>query len=306
MSAFPSSPAQPTAGGLPLVVAAGLLWGTGGIAGAALRHSSGISAAAVGCWRLAVAAALLLAGHAVAGKTASLRLERRDLLLVASVGALLATFQACYFAAVGSLGVSVATLVTLGLAPLLVTIAASVGGQPLPGARTGLALIVALTGLALVVGSTGSRAGSGGLSGTFGGLVFAATSGTGFAAMTLLTPRLARRVPPTTTTALGFAIGAALLLPIALLTGPLMPGLTPTDVALVGYLGLAPTAIAYSVYVAGLALVKPATAALTALLEPVTAAALGAALLGERLGPTGVLGALLVVAGIGLSTFRDR
>jgi DME family drug/metabolite transporter len=75
--------------------------------------------------------------------------------------------------------------------------------------------------------------------------------------------------------------------------------------------GLISTAMAYTLYFRGLADVGPGTAAVLALLEPLTGAILAAAILGERLSPTGLLGAaLLTVALVHTSVqpvrFSDR
>ena len=59
-----------------------------------------------------------------------------------------------------------------------------------------------------------------------------------------------------------------------------------------------PTAAAYVLYFVGLRTVASGTAALVALLEPITAALLGAVLLGEHLGVTGIAGAALIVVAV--------
>jgi DME family drug/metabolite transporter len=56
-----------------------------------------------------------------------------------------------------------------------------------------------------------------------------------------------------------------------------------------------PTALAHVLFLAGLAVVRATTASMVALVEPVTAAALGVGLFGERLsGRAGLGGALLL------------
>ena len=64
------------------------------------------------------------------------------------------------------------------------------------------------------------------------------------------------------------------------------------------YLGVVPTATAYALYFRGLRSVGASVAALVALLEPLTAAVLGAVVLDERLGVAGVAGAVLVAAAV--------
>jgi DME family drug/metabolite transporter len=66
------------------------------------------------------------------------------------------------------------------------------------------------------------------------------------------------------------------------------------------YLGVVPTAAAYVVFGAGLRRMTATTAGVATLLEPLTAAALGVLLFGERLGTVGWVGAALLLAALGL------
>jgi drug/metabolite transporter, DME family len=119
--------ARPAARGLPLVLSAAALWGTSGLVAALLYDRSALTPAAVGLARLALGA-IVLAPTAVRLPRDALHGQRLSLL---AVGAGLAGFQLCYFAAVAAMGVSLATLVTLGVAPLLV----AVGSPALLGER---------------------------------------------------------------------------------------------------------------------------------------------------------------------------
>ena len=66
------------------------------------------------------------------------------------------------------------------------------------------------------------------------------------------------------------------------------------------YLGGVATAGAYAIYALGLRHVPASVAGIVTLTEPFTATLLGVLLFGERLGVTGVLGALLLCAALGL------
>src|SRR3954454_13588573 len=104
--------------GFLLVVLAALCWGTSGIAGDVVARRTGLDPLDIAWHRMAVGAAVLLAVHLVRNRrrdaptplTAGLRWR------LVAVGAGLATYQAAYFAAVATAGVSIATLVSLGLA----------------------------------------------------------------------------------------------------------------------------------------------------------------------------------------------
>ncbi|EST20998.1 DMT family transporter, partial [Streptomyces roseochromogenus] len=129
-------------------------------------------------------------------------------------------------------------------------------------------------------------------------------------AMTLLTRWWGRDggADPSDTTVGAFAVTALCLLPFALHAGMLPHTAHPARLLwLVLYIAAVPTALAYALYFAGAAVVRSATVSVIMLLEPVTAAMLAVALLGERLTATTVAGTLLLlgaVAGLAVSEAR--
>ncbi|MGH4024448.1 MAG: DMT family transporter [Pseudonocardiaceae bacterium] len=276
------------------VAAAGVLWGTGGPAGALLASSATASALSVACHRLLVGGALLLALLAATGRLRAVARDAAALRRLVLIGGLAALYQSCYFTAVALSSVSLATLVTLGSAPVLVLAADAMLTRRRPGAIVLTAAASAIGGLGLLIGSPGSgRA-------PLTGALLALGAAAGFAAITLLGRRQLAGLDPVSTTACGFTLGG-LMLAVAVTTGA--PGglgfeITMAALMLVIYLGLVPTALAYVLYFGGLRTVRPGPAALLALLEPLTAAVLGAVLLGDRLGLPGLAGALLIIVAV--------
>ena len=67
-------------------------------------------------------------------------------------------------------------------------------------------------------------------------------------------------------------------------------------VLLAAALAVVPTAVAYTCYFRGLRTTSAGAGSVLALLEPLTGTLLAAVLLGERLGPTGLLAAVLMGA----------
>ena len=100
-----------------------------------------------------------------------------------------------------------------------------------------------------------------------------------------------------------FSIGAVILLPLLALVpaGGLLSG---GGLALAVYLGAVPTALAYTLFARGLERIGAGETATLTLAEPVTAAALGFAVLGERPGAAALAGAALVLAGLVLLAVR--
>lgn len=289
--------------GPALVVLAAVCWGTGGLAGSVLGTVSGLSPIAVGAYRLLVAAVVLVAVHAVRGQLTDLVLAARDLgrhgpnaWRVLGVGAGLAVFQVCYFLAVREMGVSVATMLTLGLAPVLVTVGGAVALRERVDARVRLVLPVALVGLVLLVGgAAGVQPDGDGRA--WVGAMFAVVSASGYASVTLLGGSLSRRVAAEHVTTFGFVTAAVVALPVGLAVGMTAP-LSGTTLALVVYLGVVPTAAAYAMFFAGLRGTPSGTVAVITLLEPLTATLLAVILVDERLGLWQWLGAALLVAAL--------
>jgi drug/metabolite transporter, DME family len=277
---------------MPFLVVAGVLWGTGGLLGRLLAEQTGLSPLAVAGYRLAVGGALLLL------VTRRLPRGRAAWVRIGSLAGLAAVFQASYFTAVSLTSVSLATLVTIGSAPVIVLVVDRAGGWPMV-ATAGLAVL----GIVLLVGLPGAGLDTGQ---ALLGSVFAVVSGAGFAAMTVIAARPAPEVDAALTTGPAFLIGgSALLLPAA--AGPGIGfDLHPAALVLLAAFAVLPTALAYTLYFRGLARTTAAVGAVTALLEPLTAAVLSAVVLGERLGVAGTAGAVLVGAAVLLAGRQER
>ncbi|SDD07570.1 DMT family transporter [Glycomyces harbinensis] len=290
--------------GLAFLTVTGLAWGTTGAAADLIYRAGDLGPAAVSFWRHLGGLALLLAFTAVRprkrrdrpAKAASTRpLPRRAALLIC-VGVGMAVFQTAYFAAVEATGVAAATLLTLGSGPILT----AVGSRLLLGERLGrgglVAVAGALAGLAVLVG--GNAPGVVEPS----GVAFSLVSAAGYAAVTLLgrlTGRSGDGEDPFTLTMWSFGIGAAVLLVPAWLEGlaPQGDGALRT-VLILAYLAAFTTALAYPFYFAGTALVRATTASVMMLIEPVTAAFLAVAFLGEPFTVATGAGSLILLGSI--------
>ncbi|MHA6620082.1 EamA family transporter [Pseudonocardia sp. DLS-67] len=279
--------------GVSFLVLAGVLWGTGGLFGRMLGDAAGLSSFAVATYRLAVGGLLLLGYLLVTG--ARLPRSRAARARITAVGALAALFQVAYFTAVSLTSVTVATLVTIGSSPVLVLLV-----RPRSAERRGLVAVgLALSGLVLLVGvpTDGGPSAVALLAGA--GCALAAAAG--FTAMSLIGARPVPGLDAMTTTGAGFTFGGALLVPLAAATSGLSFVPTPAALGLVLAFGLVPTAVAYTCYFRGLRGAPAGVGVLMALLEPLTAALLAALLLGERLGPAGIAGGLLLCAALVLT-----
>jgi DME family drug/metabolite transporter len=287
-----SSPASRR--GFLLVVLAALCWGTAGVSGRIVAERTGLGPLDIAWHRMTIGAVVLLIGFVFTrrrrGGTPT-PLSRGTVVRLVLIGAGLAAYQLAYFAAVAKAGVSISTLVALGLAPLLIAVGAALLGHGRPDPATFTALVVALAGLVLLVGvSAGADAGTTVLLGA----LLAVGSALGYALVTLAGAGVPAGIPVALA---GFGGGALLLTPVVLVVG-LRSTTEPIALAVLLYLGLVPSALAYAMFFTGLRTVPGPVASIVTLLEPLTGTALATAFLGERLAPGALVGGLLVLAAV--------
>lgn len=281
-------------GGPAQVFVAAALWGTFGVSVRLLDGLAPTNALSIGFFRLAFSApALGLAGALALGRDAW-RVERRDLPLMALVGAMMALYQVCYVSAVQHAGVTIAVLVTLCTAPAIVAVLSGVFLKERLTPVVGGALVAALVGTALLVNPQGGAVEPGR---ALVGAAFALGSATAYAVVTLLGRAFAARYHPLQPLVVGFPLGALMLLAFALPSGLALSYPLPAWGILL-WLGLGPTALAYVLFFNGMKRTPATAASVIALAEPLTATTLAAVLFGERLGATGGIGAALLVAGV--------
>ncbi|AGM04906.1 DMT family transporter [Amycolatopsis keratiniphila] len=275
------------------LVLAGVLWGTGGLAGSLLASRAGLHPLSVAAYRLLIGGVIATGYLWLTGGLRGLPRTPQARRRLLAVGGLFALFQTSYFASVSLSSVSVATMTTIGSAPVLLAVATVVKTHRLPGAWTAVSLAGSLAGLALLQWTPGQEV-------NVAGVLFALLAAAGFAALTLVTATRVEGLDPLPTTAFGCLIGGAALTPAALWFGMAVP-LQADVLALVVYFGVVPTALAYAAYFRGLESAHPVLAALSALLEPLTAALLSMAVLGERLGAVGWCGAVVLIAALAVA-----
>ena len=224
--------------------------------------------------------------------------DRRLILLS---GACVAAYQATFFAAVDDTGVAVGTVVAIGSAPVFTgLLARTFAGEQLTGRWAGATALGCAGVCTLVLGS-----GSGGEV-SLSGVGLALFAGAGYAGYAVAGKTLMDQgATPEALMASVFSIGAVCLVPLLAFipTGELLTG---KGLALAFYLGALPTAAAYILFARGLERIGAGETATLTLAEPVTAAALGCAVLGERPGAAALAGAALVLAGLALLAVRTN
>src|SRR3954451_10037244 len=280
--------------GFLLVVLAAVCWGTSGVSGRIVAERAGLGPLDIAWHRMAIGATVLLLGTAIGRRrraTPTAALTRGTAVRLVLVGAGLGAYQLAFFAAVALAGVSISTLVALGLAPLLIAVGGTLLGHGRPERATIVALVVALVGLVLLVGVSAEA--DAGTTVVLGALL-AVGSALGYAMVTLAGAGIPAGIPVTLA---GFVGGALLLTPVALIAG-LHVTSDPVSLAVLLYLGAVPSALPYPFSFTGVRSVPGPVASTVTLLEPLTATVLAPAFLGERLAPLALAGGLLVLAAV--------
>lgn len=274
------------------LVLGGLLIGASPV----LVRISEVGGSATAFWRLTLALVplglLLGRGGKMAAATRQARPVRlRDHLALMLPGVLLAADLACWHYALHVTTIANATLLA-NMSPIFVSIGAWLLFR-MPITRVFLTgLVLAVAGVCVLKGDEAEGAGN--LFGDFmalGGAVF-------YAGYMLSLTHVRSRFPTLIIMIWASAAAALVSLPLALIFDPQLLPLT-----LAGWLIL--LALAWGGHAGGqaaiiyaLAWLPPAFSALTLLIQPVVAALLAAAFLGESLGALQIVGGLTVVAGI--------
>jgi DME family drug/metabolite transporter len=280
--------------GLLAVSGGALLWGTTGVGVRIVHDRSGLPAVSIGWYRVAIATvvvALALRGPGLRSATAAVR--RHPITLVLA-GAGFGAYQALYFVGVEFVGVSVSTLVSLGVAPVALTAGAALSRRRRPAGSSLAVLVCAIGGLALVCLRPGSGAHA---PHPVLGVLASVASGLGYAAITALSRRMSEEDPLVLTGVTSF-IATIVLLPFAIPAGVALPHDAIADGWLV-YIGMVPTVLAYWLFYQGLRSTASEVTGVLTLLEPLAAAVLAAIVLHETLTGTALVGGGLMLVAVG-------
>jgi DME family drug/metabolite transporter len=285
--------------GVLAISGSAVLWGTTGVVASGVHARAGLSVVSIAFYRTFTAAIVLAALCGPALARLAVRAGGRRLGVLALAGASLGVSQALYFVSVADAGVSLATLICIGTAPVAVTSASALARRSRPAAGSLVTLACAIAGLVLITMSTNSASGPHPVA----GVVAALGSGLAYATSTMLSGRLAAAESPLTLTGAISIVSSLTLLPAALVAGAGVP-VDDVSIAALLYLGVVTSALAYRLFFSGLRTSSPEVAALLTLLEPLAATLLAVGLLGERLAAAGWLGAALMLAAVGLLLAR--
>jgi len=231
------------------------------------------------------------------GRMAGLQAGSWRTVLVLAAAAV-AGYQVCFFTAVRATGVAIGTVVAIGSAPGWAGLLTLLTGGPRPGGRWALATVAAVAGCVVLV--TGGRAS--GVSPA--GVALALAAGLCYAVYAVAAGRMIT-AGSAESAVMGLIFGgAAVLLAPVLAVSDTSWLLSFRGLAIVGYLGVVTTVVAYLLYGRGLRTVPVPTATTLGLAEPAVAALLGLIVLHEKLSGAAIAGLALI--GLALASMAAR
>jgi len=251
-------------------------------------YAGGLGVVGVLALRFVVAAPLLVGLALVAGR--GLRVGWPTALRLLALGGIGYAIQATlFFNALARISAGLAALL-LYLYPALVTAGAvALGRSRLDRATVG-GLALSLAGIVAVLGLPGER-----LDGI--GVALGLASAGWYTLYILVGEYLLRGVDPLAASAYVSCGAACSFLGAAAVAGGGLEGATRSAYGAGVAMAVVGTALAIAAFLAGMARVGSAWASIASSFEPVVTVALGAAVLGDRLGPGKVAGGVAVVAG---------
>ncbi|WP_116247150.1 DMT family transporter [Nocardiopsis sp. FIRDI 009] len=281
-------------GPLP-VLGAAVLWGTTGTASS--LAPPGAHAAAVGAAGLTLGGLLLfLTGRGAPVLVRSADTRTRWVLVLGALA--VAGYPLSFYPAVDRAGVAVATVITLGSAPVFSGLLVWWTERVRPTRRWAAATVAAVTGCAVLVFGAGAAGGDGNAAGVLLSLI----AGASYALYAVIAGALIRR-GHASGAVMGalFAGGGLVTLPVLLSADTAW--LATISGALVAlHLAVLTVFVAYRLFGTGLRHTPASVATTLTLAEPAVAALLGVVVVGERLSAVSWAG--MAVLALGLAVLR--
>ena len=278
------------------VVVGSASWGTVGVANQFLFAHSTANALSLACLRLTIATPFFFLAAWVSLRRRRFDIRRRDLIMMVLMGCMIGLSHALYVAAIAASGVTVSTLIAICAAPVIVALLSTVFARERPTSMTLVALGAALVGTIMLVVQR-SSAGSDSVSFAGAGLAFLAACL--YAGFVFCGRLLTGHYHPVQISLVAFASGALLLL-ICSLSTRLVRTYPVSGWLVLLYLGCVPTALGYGLFQVGMRSLSATLASIVTMCEPLTAALLAWIMLGEQLGPLGLLGAALLLGAMAI------
>lgn len=290
---------RPNAAGYLAVFAAAACWGTSGIFVKFIVVSTDITALALAFWRDLFTFIVLLTGVGLL-RPNWLRVQRRNVPWLAAMGACLGAFHVFWNLAVLLNGAAVATVQQAAMPAIVAVVARLIWRESLNRNKV-LAIILTFSGTVLVSGLDVL----GQVNLTWYGLLIGFGTPFTYASWTLFGKKVRAHYNPFITLTYAFGFGALVLLPFQFFTPQPWPIPPFTWFWFAGLIGVA-TIMAFSAYTFGLGKLPASVVGILAMSEIPIVSVYTYVLLGEKMTESQILGALLVIIGVLLLTWRRR
>ena len=277
-----------------------IAWGGTFIAGRSLAAVAPMFSA---CLRFVLASVALSAFLLVSGKGFR-RVNARQALVVSLLGFCgIFSYSFFFFSGLQHISASRAALI-VALNPAVMTLIAYLFYRERVTALKVLGIVLCFCGVALVVGGGDPQGASGGPAGGHNWLGEALIGGCvlSWSAYSVFCKTVVRQLGPLHTVTYSIYAGTLMLLLYAAATGVLdmdaVRRFSMAEAASLLYLGVVGSAVAYIWYYDGIQQIGVARAGVFIALNPLAAVLFGAALLGEQIPLTTLLGGVLIISGI--------
>ena len=280
---------------IALVIAC-LFWGTTGTAASFLPPE--VPRVAVGAATMGIGGVILFL-ISLRRAVAVIRDRRTWRWLALGLASVIA-YPLTFYPSMELAGVAIGNVLAIGTGPVFAAVLEWAIERRRPGRIWTAAAIVAVLGIVLLtLGGEGSDAGTGDI---LPGVGLGLIAGLAYACYTYSAGRV-MRLGHASTPVMGamFGLGSLVLLPILVGTGAGILA-APSSVAIIGYLVVGPTVIAYILFGMGVRALASSTVLLITLLEPVFTTVLAIVVVGERPTPLAWLGIAAILAAILLVT----
>ena len=293
--------------GVIAVVVASFLWGTTGTAAtfAPDVSSLGIAAVSMGCGGLLQA---VIAWRYIVRQWQALK-QHRTLVLWGAVN--VAIYPLAFYSSMRLSGVTIGTVVSIGMAPVAAAIIERLFDQQKLNTRWIMSIILGVFGVLLLASAKPQHSGSADMGSmsqwyNFFGILLGLIAAFTYAMYSWLAHRLIQRnVHSRAAMGSMFGVGGLLLFPVLLLTGAEL--LDSTTNLLVGvYMAAVPMFMGYLLFGYGLRSIRASLATIITLLEPVVAAILAMWIVGETLSWIGWAGIGLISSCLLIATLKRK
>jgi len=278
--------------GIVLIIIAATLWGTTGTAQKFATLT--LSSYWIGAIRLLIAAGFFVFWLSYRNRSSFSVSGVKTLpwLTILIAAAAITVYNIAFFAGVRSIGIAIGTAIALGSGPVWAGTLQGMFYRRVPSGGWWLALLICVAGLMVTfAGSTVS------VTLDMQGMSLCLLSGLGYAVYALATKQMVMRASATKTNAAVFTMAAVVAIPAAFVLSGL-PSIAYSDIAVLLWLGLGATGIAYLLFTTGLQFISSATGVALALVEPIAAVCLAFFLIGERISMQSFSGLFILFVGL--------